>query len=303
MKNSLKSLIVILLLSSVACAQDSTPPEVIEQKEIAKPIKVEPFEKVEVPRHNYGGWYCPDNLRGFPAVHFSEWSEVPVVNGRMPTKIDADNGATLIMVDTEKFPQAKPLGMTFPKLAYFESPYTNRKEIIIVIQGLNIDNDSVVGFRYLNGGNGSARLNRVEFIPDSEVDQFPNYQFATGKVEIKASPEKVRSIMTQPENAKFFKSLSSTNVRPNAEQNLNVNYHYKNAGNHTSEYADMLFGNFYVQNDYQENNFTEKFLILEGDDSNTSYVQYACGPFLDDFKIEKARLAAWMLEVKQQSEK
>ena len=36
--------------------------------------------------HKYGGWYCPDNLNGFPAVDINNWENVPIVNGRMATK-------------------------------------------------------------------------------------------------------------------------------------------------------------------------------------------------------------------------
>ncbi len=36
--------------------------------------------------HPYGGWYCPDNLYGFPPVNAAELASVPAVNGRMPKK-------------------------------------------------------------------------------------------------------------------------------------------------------------------------------------------------------------------------
>ena len=45
-----------------------------------------------------------------------------------------------------------------PKLARFYNIHSGKRELVIIIQALNISNDSIVGFRYLNGGNGSARL-------------------------------------------------------------------------------------------------------------------------------------------------
>ena len=59
--------------------------------------------------HKYGGWYCPDNLNGFPAVDISNWESVPVVNGRMATKEETHNGISLIFVDDLKYPNAKAL--------------------------------------------------------------------------------------------------------------------------------------------------------------------------------------------------
>lgn len=60
-------------------------------------IKPEPkMEYVHVSPHNYGGWYCPDNLRGFPAEDIADWNNVPVVNGRMPTEAETRDGRSLM---------------------------------------------------------------------------------------------------------------------------------------------------------------------------------------------------------------
>ena len=39
-----------------------------------------PTEKADV--HRYGGWYCPDNLGGFPPVDVASLDAVPVVHER-----------------------------------------------------------------------------------------------------------------------------------------------------------------------------------------------------------------------------
>ena len=31
--------------------------------------------------HPFGGWYCPDNLNGFPPVDYDNWKDVPVISG------------------------------------------------------------------------------------------------------------------------------------------------------------------------------------------------------------------------------
>jgi len=304
-KNALKLLIAFSLFTNTACSQDQ--PKDTE-------IKVKPYKVVKVPSHSYGGWYCPDNLKGFPAVNIVDWNKVPVVNGRMATKEETRNGTSLIHVDLEKYPNAKTLDIKMPKLAYFESPYTNRTEIIIVIQALNIENDSVVGFRYLNGGNGSARLDEITFIEYETTKNILIGKFVTGEITINATSKNVREIMLEPANAATFRKISpSDESKSRIKKKTNVNYSYSNAGELTSEFANDLFGNFYVQNDYDNNSFTEKFLLLEQKSKDNQIlpnklkiqtkIQYVVGPFDDDFEKEKTKLTNWIAEVKQRSEK
>ena len=72
----------------------------------------------DVEPHKYGGWYCPDNLNGFPAVDIHNWEDVPVINGRMPTQDETQTEASLIFIDIEKYPNAKPLDLKMPQLGY-----------------------------------------------------------------------------------------------------------------------------------------------------------------------------------------
>ena len=103
MKNKMfKILAVLCLISFASCSQINKPVndkdlEVVNQKK--EPIKSEP--------HRYGGWYCPDNLNGFPPININNWKNVPVVNGRMATKEETQNGTSLIFPDTLKYPNAK----------------------------------------------------------------------------------------------------------------------------------------------------------------------------------------------------
>ena len=67
--------------------------------------------------------------------------------------------------------------MKMPKLARFNNIHSGKRELIIIIQALNISNDSIVGFRYSNGGNGSARLNEVTLLSDNEIEKISLSQF------------------------------------------------------------------------------------------------------------------------------
>ena len=113
-------------------------------------------------------WHCPDN-RLFPPVNIKAWNKVPVVNGRLPTLKETENGTSLIYYKTDKTPSAKAYNMTMPKLASFFCPYTKKNETVIVIQVVQTAKDTVVGYRYLTGGNGTYNFRDFHFLNDDEV--------------------------------------------------------------------------------------------------------------------------------------
>ncbi len=201
MKNKTFRILAILCFASfTSCSQNKET----ESKEAEVSIMQE--ETTTTP-HRYGGWYCPDNLNGFPAVDITKWKYVPIVNGRMATKEETQNGTSLIFVDQVKYPHAKILDITMPKLASFYNESSNREELIIVIQAINVDNDSIVGFRYLNGGNGSARLNEVRFLSDNEIEMIPNSRFISNSIKIEATQNEIWDVLTNPENAKALQAI------------------------------------------------------------------------------------------------
>lgn len=254
--------------------------------------------------HRYGGWYCPDNLFGFPAVDIANWKNVPVVNGRMPTKEETQNGTSLIFVDTEKYPNAKPLDIPMPKLAYFYNESAQREDLIIVIQAVNVDNDSIAGFRYLNGGNGSARLNEVKLLSKSETDKLSASKFVILDFQIEANQAEIWEVLTNPENAKALQPIFDTDkvLKSNWRESINVNYHNPNSGEITAAYGSKLYGNFYIQNDYKELSYTEKFMLIEDELTGKTNFKIVCGPFFDDFEMQQNVLKKWGKKVKEMSE-
>ena len=127
MKNRILKVFVLLILSSLSsCGQNNetnlaTDVAVPDQKEgIVQTVPTQP--------HNYGGWYCPDNLTNFPAVDIGNWKNVPVVNNRMATEEEAQNGTSLIFVDAEKYPNAKALDINYAKIGpNLQSKHTKRR--------------------------------------------------------------------------------------------------------------------------------------------------------------------------------
>ena len=275
-RKSLKLLCVLSLTTLVSCSQDNT---ILESNEVEE--STEKLSEKEQEPHRYGGWYCPDNLRGFPAVDIDNWKEVPVVNGRMATKEETQNGASLISVDMEKYPNAKPLDMEMPQLARFYNRHSGKEEIIIVIQALNISNDSIVGFRYLNGGNGSARLNEVKFISDSEVEHLSSYRFVSFDLNINATQAEIYQILTKDEYGRTLQTIfdEENQLEANWNESSKVNFKYGKSGELTSAFAGDVFGCLYIQIDAEKDNYqyVEKFLLVENQETKTTKLQVVCG--------------------------
>lgn len=296
----LQMMTLTALFAILSCAQNG---------EISNKVKAQPSQqkgdKLMREPHNYGGWYCPDNLIGFPAVGIEDWRNVPVINGRMPTEEEVKTSSSLIFVDPEKHPDAEPLNMTTPKLAKYYNHHTKENELVIVIQAFRVDKDSIVGFRFLNGGNGSARLNEVEFLTNKEIEKLPQTRFVTHQLEINVSQDSIWKVLTTKDYLSELQTIFDPKHQLHKEwrSETKVNYRYAKLGGPTTLYANKLFGCFYIQNDFGLINYTEKFLLVEKEDGNSTTVHIACGPFGDDFEEQKVILNAWAEKVKALSEK
>ena len=304
MKNKILRLLPLLGLALfMSCLQNN---KTVENTKVEKPK-----EKVNIAKqepHNYGGWYCPDNLNGFPAVDISNWENVAVVNGRLPNKEETQNGTSLIFVDTEKYPDAKPLDLKMPKLGKFYNEHSKKEELIIVIQAVKIGDDSVVGFRYLNGGNGSARLNEVRFLSNTEIKALSPTRFVTLSVQINTTQNKIWDVLTKPEYYKTLQAIfdSEGALIEGANTASKVNFKHLSGGEVTSEFAANLYGNHYIQIDSElgDSQYVEKFLLLDNEDTKTTELKIVCGPYSDgDFESQKDILNRWALKVKELSEK
>ncbi|NQU33677.1 MAG: hypothetical protein HQ521_10620 [Bacteroidetes bacterium] len=284
--------IIFLLLTIIGCAT-------VECEQEEKPTKKAP--------HKYGGWYCPDNLNGFPPVDIYDWKNVAVVSGRLPTKEETQNGISLMYIDIEEYPTAKALDIELPKLATYYNEYTNKNQYVIIIQTIDIDGDSIVGFRYLNGGNGSARFNEVEFLSAKEIESVPSSNFVSHSIKINATQDEIWRVLTEAEYLKMLQPTFIGNVFSviGWREQSNINYYYPLSGVLTSAFADKLFGSYYVQNDYliDGNPYVEKFLLLENKEENYTKLKIVCGPFQNDFETQQKILQNWAKKVKELSQK
>lgn len=292
-----KLVFALSLLSCIGCSDSKSPKKAPEKQETSK---------VDQVPHQYGGWYCPDNLRGFPPVNLADWSKVPVITNRLPTKEETQTEASLMYIDPEKYPNAKAIDLGLPRLANFKSNYTHKTEQVIVIQAVDINGDSVVGFRYLNGGNGSAHLHEVSFLSDFEIAALKNGAFITLNLNIEATQDKIWQVLTQSEYLELLKASFKDNVPlgMNWRDQVDVNFYYADPSKLTNLFADKLFGCYYIQNDYllDENPYVEKFLLVEDEEKKTTLLQIAAGPYGEDYAAQQVILQLWANEVKSLSE-
>ena len=226
-----KLLISTVLTAIVGCSTAENQPA--QEKEKQKE------ETTQNPTHKYGGWYCPDNLNGFPAVNLKEWKNVPVINGRLPTEEEAKSEKSLIFVDRNLYPTAKAMDIELPKLAKFYNDYSKKTEVVIIIQAIEIEGDSIIGFRYLNGGNGSAHYKEVTFISENEVATISNAQFVSFNININASDNKVWEVMTQSKFTSKLQPLFDIKDYLNKDWKTksNINYNYTSLKNMPISYT------------------------------------------------------------------
>lgn len=293
MKNKRQILLFFLLVSSIfTCAQSEQTAQ--EKKE--KVIQLKP--------HKYGGWYCPDNLTGFPAVDFNKWNKVPVIANRLPTKKEVETEASLIYIDAKEYPTAQAIEIKLPQLATFYNINTRRNELVIVIQAISIGNDSIVGFRYLNGGNGSARIEEVKFLENVQTSGLVNSKFVSLDMTIRASEDKIWKVLTDTSYIQILSPIFDKNktLKKKWRSQTNMNYAYSYSGIKKAQFGGKHFGSFYIQNDYETLNYSEKIFISQNNLAEFSKVQLVFGPFLKDFDKQEIMLTQWLARVKLLSE-
>jgi hypothetical protein len=84
-----------------------------------------------------------------------------------------------------------------------------------------------------------------------------------------------------------------------------VDLNYEGLGESANGYAMVLFGNIYMQIDYDYNGrqAVEKVLILDNQDGKGSKIQVVFGPYAKNIASQQALWEAWLEEVRAISEK
>lgn len=255
--------------------------------------------------HQYGGWYCPDNF-GFVPVDIQKLDKVPAIADRLPTKQELENHMSLIDVDVTKHPDARAFKMDLPRVASVYNHNIGKKELVIVIQAIVVQTDTVVGYRFVNGGNGSDRINKVTFLTKDEVANMGSQPFYYSQTVLKASPKDIWNAMRKTDyfvrlGNKFNKQQFFTSEwNPKAEASLKN----ETKGEKAAGYVGMVFGNYYLHIDYDRDglHYSEKILMLENAEDHTTKFFYASGPYPKDFEKRKGELDNWVEGVKKAAE-
>jgi len=295
------SLLLVPFGLITACAQPeaASPEDAKTAKEVAKTKKAS--------AHPFGGWYCPDNLRGFPPVNIAELNKVPVVNGRMPTKEETQNGTSLMYFDPWEYPTAKPLDMNLPRLARYFTESTQQYELAIIIQAVVVDEDTILGLRYVDGGNASCWYNEVEILTNNEVAAIGATPFVFLKADINATKQEIWKAITQTDYAKNIaerfdkKAFFEADWTNHSMAKLN----YEVVGESAKGIIFNNFGAVYLQIDYDYNGrqAVEKIMVFEDPESGMSHIQLVFGPYTKGDTNAQARWEKWLEEVKMMSEK
>ncbi|QTN38678.1 hypothetical protein HZ996_05760 [Cryomorphaceae bacterium] len=283
-------------------ATESTQSSETDAPEATEAAYMDPMSDVERPEHHsYGGWYCPDNLTGFPPVDVSDLSSVKVVTDRLPTKEETRNGTSLMYINTSEYPDAKPIDLGLPRLARYYNKHTRKNELIVVIQGLAVAGDSVVGFRYVNGGNGSAWLDEVDFLNPMELANQGATPFFFREVEMGGTTKSLWNVITGHQ----YSSRLGNHFAPGAHAVSD----YKQ-GSRVHVYVDSvevatgtitaLWPETYMQIDYDFGGiyYVEKYLMM-GAENGAVKLQVASGPFGADAADQLNSWNNWFDDVVQ----
>ncbi len=273
-----------------ACGQDKGA----ANQEVAPTAETESTEKEP---HRYGGWYCPDNF-GFVPVDIKKLAEVPAIADRLPTEEELHANKSLINVDTEKYPDARALKMELPRVASIYSEHKGMSELIIIIQAIVVQEDTVVGYRFANGGNGSAWISDVTFLSDEEVASKGSQPFYYSKSVLKTTTADLWKAIAK---TAYFKQLGdkfdkkeffSSAWTPDGEARLKLD----TDGEKADGYVGMLYGNYYLHIDYVRDGFhySEKLLISENQEKGTTELHFASGPYPEDFETQKLNWDKWV---------
>ncbi|MCB0553285.1 MAG: hypothetical protein KDD02_07010 [Phaeodactylibacter sp.] len=293
--------ILSMLLIFVSCSSQQTTKEhsqtPVEELVTIVSNKAEP--------HQYGGWYCPDNF-GFAPVDIQKLDEVPAIAGRLPTQQELRENKSLIAVDTAKYPDARALEMDLPRVARIYSGHSGMNELIIVIQAIIVSQDTIVGYRFPNGGNGSARLSEVTFLPEDEVAGMGSQPFYYSRLVLKASKEDIWKAITRTDyfqqlGEKFDKQdFFSSEWTSGSEAHLKLG----TDGEQATGYVGTVYGNAYLHIDYDRDGFhySEKLLLIENQEDRTTEFFFASGPYPKDFEKQKSKWDSWFKAVKKASE-
>lgn len=303
----LHHIISLLLMTSMlvmSCQQEPPAPNSssLTYNDISLDLTTPPHERKD---YGFGGWYCPDNLRGFPPVDIQRVEEIEVITHRLPTEEEARDGRSLMFIDSTKYPNARAFDLQLPRLAWTYSRQDDGKDLAIIIQAAIIGSDTLVGYRYPSGGNGSGWLDELTFLSDQEIKDLGSTPYIMIDTVIAADRNTVWSGITKTDYAAQLGELfgeEETFATSWKDGNWRDLKDEATEGNTVGTLADM-FGAIYLDIDYKSKGplNTEKVLLLP-EKGNHTRIQVVAGPYPADQAIQQERWSDWAQQVRTISE-
>ncbi|HXU25959.1 MAG TPA: hypothetical protein VN698_01915 [Bacteroidia bacterium] len=179
MKYKSLTIILVTIIFLQACNNEQTVQAIFSPNSSRFITVLDPQASIPINQYNNTKGYwddgklitdfdCPDS-RTFAPIDIKQWNKVPVVNGRLPTYEETQNGTAIHHYGEKQNPNVKPYNITLPKLATYYSRFTKKDELVIVIQIIQTATDTVVSYRYPTGGCGGSTFSKFHFLSDEEV--------------------------------------------------------------------------------------------------------------------------------------
>ncbi len=295
---------VLIFVSIVFNSCDSSE-NLAGPDEAAEP-KTEVTTSAHKEAHPYGGWFCPDNF-GFPPADIQNLASIPAIEDRLPTQEETRNGISLMYFDSTEYPEARPFEMDLPRVGKVYSRHNEMEELIIVIQAAIIANDTVVGYRFPSGGNGTAWFSDVTFLSDGEVVDLGPSPFVYLVQEMNGSSTDIWSAFCQTNYANILGKEFGQEAFFKSEWTGTSSAHlnYDNKKGRAAGIVANMYGNLYLHIDYESNGFqtTEKILLIENRETGKTEMHLAAGPYPIDIANKEAAWTALMTDIHKKSKR
>jgi hypothetical protein len=102
------------------------------------------------------------------AIDLASWRETPHKKADVASEQVVKDGTAVFYIRPDGNDH-RILEVKVPSLAFFFDPETKERNIVVVIQGERVGDEELIGFRYLNGGNGICTVSELEFVDESDL--------------------------------------------------------------------------------------------------------------------------------------
>ena len=108
-----------------------------------------------------------DDLWG--TISIINWNDTPCIKNRVATRDDVKNGLAVFYLENSN--DVKPIKINLPKCALHVDQETKKETPVILIQAEKSQGQELIGYRFLNGGNGIGLLLEFKLLEE------PNEKF------------------------------------------------------------------------------------------------------------------------------